>query len=159
MYRGGGHTGQVGSDTKDGFKARLLREGLVLETVVDVQRVGEDDGLGLRDALAVVEVAHQLHEVPRVARVLAHAAEYLRVCLARWLATAVRQLERDRRVHRRRLDLGLAGRVGFDRRGGPRGRRGHGAHAGRRVVGDLLAEGVEEDGSAEGVGQRDPEDL
>lgn len=122
--------------------------------MLDVQRVREDDGLLVLDALLVVEIAHHLHKVQRVARVLAHAAEDLRVRLARRPLAAVLERGVDRS-----LGLCLAGRVGLDRRGSSRCCRGHGADAGGRVVWDLFSEGFEEDGSAECVGQSDTEDL
>lgn len=55
--RGGLLTGQISPHAKDGLEARLLGDDPVLETVLDVERVREDDGLPVLDSLAVVELA------------------------------------------------------------------------------------------------------
>jgi hypothetical protein len=64
-------TREESTHAKCRVEASFFRNSLVLETVLDVQRVREDDGLFIGDALAVVKLAHHLDEVGWVAGVLA----------------------------------------------------------------------------------------
>jgi hypothetical protein len=78
---------------------------LILKTLVDCERVGKHHRLFAGDPLVVVEVPDHLHEMGRVARVLADAGVHLGVCLVEMLGSAVAVV--DRRGDRG-LSLGLA---------------------------------------------------
>lgn len=56
-------TREESTNAKGRSKVCLLGKRLVFQTVLDIQRVGKHDYLPVRDALAVVEVAHHLHKV------------------------------------------------------------------------------------------------
>lgn len=105
---------------------------LVLQTILDIQRVREDNRLLIGDAFAVVKFAHHLDKVGRVARVLADTGVDLGVC------------------------LGGARMVGLyficD------GRR-RGSIALHWSCADGFAEGVEEGRCAEGIGEGNSKDL
>lgn len=58
------HTGKESPNSKDRLEARLFGNHLVFQTIVDIQRVREDDHLLGCDTLSVVEIAHHLYEVP-----------------------------------------------------------------------------------------------
>lgn len=67
--------GKVRSYTETGCESGVQGSTAVLDAALDVQGVGEDDGLGGGDVLGVVEGAHGFDEFERVAGVLACAGE------------------------------------------------------------------------------------
>lgn len=130
---------------------------LVLQTPLDVQRVREDDRLPVRDALARVEIAHHLDELERVPRVLPDAREGLGVGARR---SHVGHVEARGVVAGRvgGVDDGLRCGEGGTRRGRQL-RGGDGVRFGLGHRGQGLLERFEEDGRAEGVGQRYAQDA
>lgn len=71
--------GEERANAESGSQTSSFGRLLVLDTLLYVQRVGEDDRLGVFDALGIVESAHHLDEFQRIAAVLTRAGEDLRV--------------------------------------------------------------------------------
>lgn len=125
-------TREESTHTECRVEAGFLSNSLVLETVLDVQRVREDNDLFIGDTLAVVKVAHHLDEVGWVAGVLADTGVDLGI------------------------GLGGFGVVDVDV-GGDGGIRGSIASDGSCA--DGFAEGVKEGWCAESIGKGNAEDL
>lgn len=94
---------------------RFRCDPLILKTLVDRERVGKHHRLFASNPLVVVEVPNHLHEMGRIARVLADAGVDLCVCLAGMLGSAIAVV--DRRGDRG-LSLGLALRCRLHGRAG-----------------------------------------
>lgn len=72
--------GKVCPDTESRLETGFLGNHLVLQTVLDIEGVREDNDFLVCDALRVIEIAHHLHELRGITRVLADAGVNLCVC-------------------------------------------------------------------------------
>jgi len=165
---------KVRAHAKTRRESRIQGSLPILDAAIDIERVGEDDGFWRldvgRDTLRVVEATHRGHEFEGVAAVLAGAAEDLGVgCggLRVWVWGGVGVGMGGGRA----VVLGRKGTGGPDGwrcvgycvlgavagKGGGSGRRKSGgcAGAGGCVNWGVFAEGFEEGGCAECVGQGD----
>ena len=98
---GHGLTRQERSNAKCRLEPVCLGRRLVLQAALDVQRVREHNCLLLRNAHAAVKLTHRPNKIQRVARVLPHAGEDMRVELVRFVPDALLEgLEKRGRAER-----------------------------------------------------------